>query len=122
MNAERGFALIWAMFLMVLVAAASSTLFTRSSTLLAESETKRMQHGSFWAAEGGLEATRHAVAADPEHTGGTIEVGEFRAVSSVTRTMAGWRVEVHATPGGARISAELASGKGLPKVANWQSR
>ena len=122
MNDERGFALIWAMVLVVLLSAMSFILFTRSSTLLAESGTNRVRTQSFWAAEGGLEATRHALAADPEFAGGTVEVGSFRAISTVTRTDAGWKVEVRATPGGARLSADLLAGEGLPRIGHWISR
>jgi len=122
MNGERGFAFMWVMFLVVLVGATSSILFTRSSTLLANADTNRVRARSFWAAEGGLEATRHALAADAEYAGGTALVGKFRAISEVTRTESGWRVEVRATPGGARLEVELMKGESLPRIARWRQR
>ena len=122
MNGERGFTLIWAMLIVVLVAGSSSVMFLRSDTLLANSATDHLRHESFWAAEGGLASVRHALAADPEFTGTTTQVGSCRAISKVTRTEAGWTVEVVATPGGTRISAELVKGEGLPRVREWRRR
>jgi type II secretory pathway component PulK len=121
MNGERGLVLVWGMLIVVLIGAASSVFFVRSNTLLAESTTDRMRHQSFWAAEGGLEHARHALAMDPEFAGGTTQVGECRAISRVTKTDDGWKVEVRATPGGARISATLKPGEGLPTVEGWRS-
>ena len=122
MNGERGFTLIWAMLIVVLVASSSSVLFLRSDTLLANSATDHLRHESFWAAEGGLASARHALASDPEFTGATTQVGSCRAISVVTRTDDGWTVEVVATPGGARIAAVLESGEGLPRVREWRRR
>lgn len=122
MNGERGFSLIWAMLVVVLVAASSSVLFLRSDTLIAESTTDRLRHESFWAAEGGLEQARHALASDPEFAGATTQIGSCRAISSVTRKSDGWTVEVVATPGGARISARLEESEGLPMVREWRKR
>jgi len=122
MNGERGFIFIWALLLVVLVGATSSVLFLRSSTLLAESGTDRIRSQSFWAAEGGMAEARHALAADPAYAGGTIQVGPGRAISTVTRTEDGWHVEVRATPGGARIEADLVPGDELPRIARWQER
>ena len=119
MRDERGFAFIWALFLVILVSAVSSVVFLRSGTLLAEAATDRLRQRSFWAAEGGLVDARHALAADPGFAGRTLAIGACEVTTEVTRVPDGWRVVSVARPGGGRVSADLREAPGLPAVTRW---
>lgn len=121
MKRERGAALIWAMIVLLLVGSTSAILLERSRTALGSAAFDRARTRAFEAAEGGLAHARHALAANPDFAGATVDVGGIAAASKVERTSTGWYVVVTAVPG-VRIEATLAPASGLPAVTTWSER
>jgi len=120
MNRERGAALIYAMLLVVVVAAGSALLFTRGQTMRRDAQTGAMRDAAFHAAEGGLAHARYELAKDAAFAGTSIEIGECRVISKVAREEDGWRVVVTANPGSGRVEAKLRRGEGLPIIESWK--
>jgi type II secretory pathway component PulK len=120
MRSERGFAMVWAMLLVIAVGSTTALLVLRGRTVRQEAAADRIRDGSFHAAEGGLAHARHALAQDPAFAGETIVVGGFRVTSEVDRANAGWRVVVIARPGGGRLEATLGETEGFPAIRAWR--
>ena len=112
MRSERGFAMIWAMLLVIAVGSTTALLVLRGRTVRQEAATDVLRDGSFHAAEGGLAHARHELARHPEFEGSTIEIGEFRVTSAVERVAGGFR----------RGIRRLCSGRRLRSIAAQASR
>ncbi|MHC4223410.1 MAG: hypothetical protein ACYSX0_07710 [Planctomycetota bacterium] len=74
-RSERGFALIWAMVLLVLVGALSSLVLSREMDLRASTRTDADTLRAHYAAEGGLAYARNALRRDPGFERATLNVG-----------------------------------------------
>jgi type II secretory pathway component PulK len=74
-RSERGFALVWAMVLLVLVSALSSLVLSREMDLRASTTADAHALRAHYAAEGGLAHARHALRRDPGFRTATLRVG-----------------------------------------------
>ena len=74
-GSERGFALIWAMVLLVLVSALSSLVLSREMDLRASTTTDADTLRAHYAAEGGLAYARSALRRDPGFEVASLKVG-----------------------------------------------
>jgi len=114
---EGGFALLWALFLVLFVGATSFVLLERDRTLRLDEKTDLDALSAFHAAEGGLEHARHALALHADWQGETVRIGRSEVEIEVRPLDdGGWRVTTRAEPGHARASATLRPSDGLPAV------
>lgn len=104
---ERGFFLVHALFLLILAAALSAVLLTRSRGLAAATAHDRVELRAVYAAEGGLAKARHALARDPAYAGETLRIGACTVTITVERGGAATRIAAVARPGGVRREAAL---------------
>ncbi|MHC4933112.1 MAG: hypothetical protein ACYTGV_13080 [Planctomycetota bacterium] len=72
---ERGFALIWALVLLVVVSALSSLVISREMDLRASTTADADTLRAHYAAEGGLAHARSALRRDPDFRVATLKVG-----------------------------------------------
>lgn len=118
MRRDGGFALLWALFLVLLVGATSFVLLERDRTLRRDERTDLEALSAFHAAEGGLEHARHALRASGDWHGDTIRVGRCDVEIRVRPLdEGGWRVTSRAEPGHARLDVRLVpTTGGLPAI------
>ncbi len=120
MKRTRGFALLWAMLLVIAVGSMTSVVLTRDRTVRQGAHVDARALASFHAAEGGLARARHALAKDAGFTGVTFPLDACTVTVQVERKGdASWRVVSQATPGAARIEAECIRTAGLPAIQAW---
>ena len=74
-RSERGFALIWAMVLLVVVSALSSLVLSREMDLRASTTADADALRAHYAAEGGLAYAKSALRRDPGFKVATLRVG-----------------------------------------------
>jgi len=89
---ERGLALVWALLFLGLVAAAGVLVLERGRALDGADRADRAALQAYYAARGGVEQARWALARDPAYAGGPLRVGGQEVVVVVQRTDDGWRV------------------------------
>jgi Tfp pilus assembly protein PilX len=120
MRTERGFAMAWACFLVVLVGALATVMLERDRVLRRDAATDLQALAAFHAAEGGLEKARHALGRDADYRGETLEIGRCTVTVRVAASGdAGWHAVVEAVPGGCRLEADLVPSADLPVVGTW---
>ena len=119
MTRQRGFAMLWAMFLVVAVGSLSFLVLERDRTMRRDGVTDAAALAVFHAAEGGLAHARHALRTDPAWRGATEHIGRCDVEIEVEAVDDGWRVRCAAEPGAGRVEAVLRRGDGLPRVARW---
>ena len=95
-HGERGFAMVWAMVLLVLVGALSTLVLSREQDLRRSTKTDADTLRAHYAAEGGLAHAKSALRRDPDFETATLQVGTCE-------------VRVHVEPTG-RIVSVAASG------------
>ena len=122
MTHQRGFAMLWAMFLVILVGSLSFVMLERDQTMRRSGSTDVQALAAFHAAEGGLAHARHALARDPAWSGDTFRIGRCDVQVAVEPVGDGWRVRSTAEPGAGRIAAVLAPLEGLPRIDSWSAR
>jgi len=102
-RSERGFALIWAMVLLVLVTALSSLVLSREMDLRASTTTDAATLRAHYAAEGGLAYARNALRRDPGFEEATLRVGTCDVSIHVEKS---GRIVSVAVSGGVRLVRE----------------
>ena len=128
---SRGAALLIALGMLVVVATAGVVLQQRTLDLAKATTRGRLQLAARWAAEGGIESARAALARDAAFTGSTLRVGATEVVVTVRADAADAAlrhvraVAVVAPSGPAaaservQIDAVLRVGPGLPSRGGW---
>lgn len=126
---ESGTAFYLLVVVSVITLASGILLQGRFRALLQERTTGRHSLAARWAAEGGVEKARAALAADPAWSGGAVDMGRGRAVVEVREILPGLReiVSIADFPVAApdtirarrRIRAVVRLGEGLPAVTSW---
>jgi hypothetical protein len=81
---ERGMSLIMAMLLILAFATAGGVIHAAGMRLVADHRLDIERTGRYWAAEGGVEHARAALAENPTWTGDRITIGRHEVVVSVT--------------------------------------
>ena len=122
MRCQRGFALLWAMFLVIAVDSLSFLVLERDRTMRRDGATDGAALSAFHAAEGGLAHARHVLRSEPTWRGGTLRIGRCDVQVEVEAQAEGWRVCCAAEPGAGRIEADLQRAAGLPRIAAWSAR
>jgi len=119
---EKGFALVWALVLLVFAASLSALLLERgrATDLASKADTASLK--ALYAAEGGLAVARQRLSDDPAYTGGMLRVGECDVTVQVEKREGGWIVRAHAEPGGTIVEAKLRVGPGLPVIEAHHAR
>ena len=122
MRRQRGFAMLWALFLVIAVGSLSFLVLDRDRTMRRDGVTDAADLSAFHAAEGGLAHARHVLRNEPAWRGGTLRIGRCDVAIEVEATDAGWRVRAEAQPGAGRVEAVLGRAEGLPTVTTWATR
>jgi hypothetical protein len=109
---------MWALFLVVSVAALSGSLALGTRTAARCSSRTLLSERAFFAAEGGLAQARWELSRNPAYSGGLVRIGGSDVEVHVARTADGWRVEA-AVASGALLRATLMDGVPFPAIATW---
>jgi hypothetical protein len=129
---EGGFAIVVVLLLLVIAAAISVDFAGRFSAVMRDRGTSRASTAALYAAQGGVERARAALARDASWTGEDLVVGDAVAsvrVAAVEGATDLRRVEVvGVAPAKAqanfraqrRIDAVVRLGPGLPRVVGWR--
>lgn len=105
-QAERGFALIVVLLLIVLVSAGSALIVTRIGTTQQETATHSNETQALWAVEGAIETAVHAVRQGTTPRA-TLRIGSHNLAVDATRTDSGWSVQARTVPTVAEIHVTL---------------
>ena len=124
---QRGAALMSALFLVLVFVTAGALVHAAGQRRDAAQRQDVQRAQTFWAAEGGVEHARAALARDPSWSGGTVDVGTHVvsiAVSPLGTDSDADREITVDVPGTAptRLVVRLALGPGLPSVVAWSRR
>ena len=111
---EKGFALVWALVLLVFAGALSALLLERGRATDQASKSDTASLKALYAAEGGLALARHRLARDPGYAGETLRVAECEVTVTVEGREGGWLVRSRS--GGTTVEAALRETPGLPAV------
>ena len=123
---EEGFALLVALALAIVLGALAMSVASRMTDLARDGNRERSTLSALWAAGGGVEAARAALARDPGWTGATLTVEgvEVRVTAErIAESPATFRVVSLASARDARRRVEavlLARPEALPSIASWQ--
>jgi hypothetical protein len=123
MNRQRGFAMVWAAFLLLLVGAAGALVLERDQVLRRDGDTDLRALAARHAAEGGVAWAQRALSIDPAWSGERVRIGACDVeVSARPDGEDRWTVVAHATPGNVRVETRLAARFGRVEVVDWRSR
>jgi|GEM_PF-3449482 len=126
---SRGFSLVWAFVLLVVVGGAASATLARLNAMRQDATVDERDVAGGWAADGALATVRARLARDPASAGETVTVGGTPVETVVARTAAGWTVTARAG-GCAVVEADLVAAAGTaagevaaprpPRVVAWR--
>lgn len=120
MRNDRGFTLMWALIVMVLVGSLSAVTVTRIATMHGAMVADEGDLAALLAADGALATARTTLIVDPTWTGDRIVVGKVPVLTSVLRSAGGWSVTARAG-GSVVLDATLVSDGAYPlRLTSWR--
>lgn len=112
-SATRGFSLVWALVLLVMVGGVASASVSRLKAMRGDEVVDEADVAAVLAADGAVATVRARLVRDPAFAGGTVRVGAIDVVTTVVRAGEGWVVTARAG-GVATVEARLAPVAGQP--------
>jgi len=120
MSSSRGFSLMWALVLMMVVGGASAVTVSRLTALRGSTLADEADLAAVLAADGAIATARVRLLAEPDWTGGRFDVGAISTSVEVARTAEGWAVTTRAG-GSVLLQADLApDAPRPPRVRSWR--
>lgn len=120
MRNDRGFTLMWALIVMVLVGSLSAVTVTRIATMHGAMVADEGDLAALLAADGALATARTTLLADPAWAGDRIVVGRVPVVTTVVRAATGWSVTARAGGSVVLDAALIPDASRPPKIASWK--
>lgn len=118
--AARGFSLVWALVLLVVVGGVASATVSRLQAMRGDEVVDEADVAAVLAADGAVATARARLARDPGFPGDTVVVGTLAVETRVARDPVGWTVTARAG-GAAEVEATLVPVDGQPpRVAAWR--
>lgn len=119
-SATRGFSLVWALVLLVMVGGVASASLSRLKAMRGDEVVDEADVAAVLAADGAVATARARLARDPAFAGGTVRVGPIDVATTVVRDAVGWVVTARAG-GVASVEAGLVPDAGRPpRVTAWR--
>lgn len=119
-SATRGFSLVWALVLLVMVGGVASAAVSRLKAMRGDEVVDEADVAAVMAADGAVATARARLARDPAFAGGTVRVGAIDVATTVVRDAIGWVVTARAG-GVASVEAGLVPDAGHPpRVTAWR--
>jgi type II secretory pathway pseudopilin PulG len=116
----RGFALTWALVLLVLVGGLSTVIVSRLTSMRQAAAVDEADAQAMLSADGAIATARATLVADPSWPGGGVNVGPLLVATTVVRAADGWTVTARAG-GSVVVEASLQpDGDRVPRIAAWR--
>ena len=120
MRTDRGFTLMWALIVMMLVGSLSAVTVSRMAAMHGGMVADEADLAALLAADGAIATARTTLVSDPAWAGDRIVIGKIPVAASVFRTASGWTVTARAG-GSVVLEATLVSDGDRPlKIASWE--
>ena len=120
MRTNRGFTLMWALIVMMLVGSLSAVTVSRMAAMHGGMVADEADLAALLAADGAIATARTTLVSNPAWTGDRLVIGKIPVATTVARTADGWTVTARAG-GSVVLEATLARDGVRPlRISSWQ--